>query len=661
MSKAFIPRAEQLSDPVVLHWLLQEIVRAREVHDAGRAGRLHAMLDDHLIESALTGPDEETALLAFDALDGPALSRFDDLILSAWAGWEGIRSFAGARYLGRAVPGRFLALLADLVRDIGQEHDRARLSTLLGALAEIGPAAAPVGREAISLWRSHFGAGKDPSFFMSAVAAAASLGLDEVPALLAAGQSLERPAGEHDGEPHPGETCLLAAEHSLGGGATFSSALLAVVRRESDLRLVDLDSLFEAEAPLEVIDTLARLPRVRSRERRTGARGLACRPHPMVACALATLDATGAGCNLSAEANARLDSFLLAAVAHSWVRAEVDVAGWSTADLATTLGSDVAILPHQDALVEALLADARAPDLARAIDAALWDAEGDGYTRLMWIAGESGDPALADAVLDCMTEDCDHELCEAAERALPRLGSSVEQAVIDAWPGLDSSQRAYASGVFERLGTERTILHLLRTFPQVRHDLYDLEEWTAVAEAVPDTRLLDLLEREAHRHQPAIDDALVTLGALLDVTTPAVMEARARKHASVQPGEYRLRSLQVQCAGCGDQNWCRVSRFWFNERTKEIRIDPEVSCPSCGDRGRLAASGFAHHAAAGELERIRQAEADGIAYPSPLVIARDDEARGSGAGKVGRNDPCPCGSGKKFKKCCIGTGERSKC
>lgn len=21
--------------------------------------------------------------------------------------------------------------------------------------------------------------------------------------------------------------------------------------------------------------------------------------------------------------------------------------------------------------------------------------------------------------------------------------------------------------------------------------------------------------------------------------------------------------------------------------------------------------------------------------------------------KAGRNDPCPCGSGKKFKKCCI--------
>ena len=27
-------------------------------------------------------------------------------------------------------------------------------------------------------------------------------------------------------------------------------------------------------------------------------------------------------------------------------------------------------------------------------------------------------------------------------------------------------------------------------------------------------------------------------------------------------------------------------------------------------------------------------------------------ADGTGRKKIGRNDPCPCGSGKKFKKCC---------
>ena len=33
--------------------------------------------------------------------------------------------------------------------------------------------------------------------------------------------------------------------------------------------------------------------------------------------------------------------------------------------------------------------------------------------------------------------------------------------------------------------------------------------------------------------------------------------------------------------------------------------------------------------------------------------ASDREAAGDRARKgVGRNDPCPCGSGKKYKKCC---------
>jgi SWIM/SEC-C metal-binding protein len=33
------------------------------------------------------------------------------------------------------------------------------------------------------------------------------------------------------------------------------------------------------------------------------------------------------------------------------------------------------------------------------------------------------------------------------------------------------------------------------------------------------------------------------------------------------------------------------------------------------------------------------------------AIAAREPARA--ALKIGRNDPCPCGSGKKFKKCCV--------
>ena len=28
--------------------------------------------------------------------------------------------------------------------------------------------------------------------------------------------------------------------------------------------------------------------------------------------------------------------------------------------------------------------------------------------------------------------------------------------------------------------------------------------------------------------------------------------------------------------------------------------------------------------------------------------------------KLGRNDPCPCGSGKKYKKCCLPKDEEEK-
>ncbi|MBO6180730.1 SEC-C domain-containing protein [bacterium] len=42
------------------------------------------------------------------------------------------------------------------------------------------------------------------------------------------------------------------------------------------------------------------------------------------------------------------------------------------------------------------------------------------------------------------------------------------------------------------------------------------------------------------------------------------------------------------------------------------------------------------------------------AFSSTLGIIEDEENKPEIdlSQKIGRNDPCPCGSGKKFKKCC---------
>jgi preprotein translocase subunit SecA len=44
-----------------------------------------------------------------------------------------------------------------------------------------------------------------------------------------------------------------------------------------------------------------------------------------------------------------------------------------------------------------------------------------------------------------------------------------------------------------------------------------------------------------------------------------------------------------------------------------------------------------------EMEMLQFAGGQAGAEPKAQVIKGD---------KVGRNDPCPCGSGKKYKKCC---------
>ena len=56
-----------------------------------------------------------------------------------------------------------------------------------------------------------------------------------------------------------------------------------------------------------------------------------------------------------------------------------------------------------------------------------------------------------------------------------------------------------------------------------------------------------------------------------------------------------------------------------------------------------------------DVERLEQQR-----RPQPMVLSHGavteappaaSDAQGAGADKLGRNDPCPCGSGKKYKKC----------
>ena len=69
----------------------------------------------------------------------------------------------------------------------------------------------------------------------------------------------------------------------------------------------------------------------------------------------------------------------------------------------------------------------------------------------------------------------------------------------------------------------------------------------------------------------------------------------------------------------------------------------EEAAPAFAGAGRAAAPAMATQAA----------EEFGGAAPRPARIGGDDVIKTvrRDEPKIGRNDPCPCGSGKKYKKC----------
>jgi uncharacterized protein len=74
-----------------------------------------------------------------------------------------------------------------------------------------------------------------------------------------------------------------------------------------------------------------------------------------------------------------------------------------------------------------------------------------------------------------------------------------------------------------------------------------------------------------------------------------------------------------------------------------------------GEQEELEAQRHAQQTTAQKFEKIL-ADPDAMPYGmvvDPLGLYKPTTPVAAASAKVGRNDPCPCGSGKKYKKCCL--------
>jgi len=76
-----------------------------------------------------------------------------------------------------------------------------------------------------------------------------------------------------------------------------------------------------------------------------------------------------------------------------------------------------------------------------------------------------------------------------------------------------------------------------------------------------------------------------------------------------------------------------------------MKVQVAMEAPAAETEEPLASRPLAPAGSAGR-GRSRQTMAAGSLRPAAAPVMAP------GGGKLGRNDPCPCGSGKKYKKCC---------
>ena len=150
--------------------------------------------------------------------------------------------------------------------------------------------------------------------------------------------------------------------------------------------------------------------------------------------------------------------------------------------------------------------------------------------------------------------------------------------------------------------------------------------------------LLQILDSSWMEHLRAMDHLRSSIG----------LQGYAQIDPKVEYKREGMRIFAEMWNGIGD----RVTDLIFRVE----QFDPEF-LNYLGSQWKLDRAQTIHHQAESQLDR-RSAGAGGVRQQQDAAIAGSQQSTEKKrepvrnlAKKVGRNDPCPCGSGKKFKAC----------
>jgi hypothetical protein len=297
----------------------------------------------------------------------------------------------------------------------------------------------------------------------------------------------------------------------------------------------------------------------------------------------------------------------LAAIAAAFERTSLPTESATLAQLLDWLAQDIETNRHQAALVAQIRRFPRA-DIVAAVQPQFYLAQHHfGCFAMVDLVGELGWPEFIPLLLGLLGDDDENDpdpdydssaLYLAASRAMLRI-AGAPTAIMQQWDELNYHQQLWASEILPQTSHAVELVDFL--LPRLGAMLRSNDDvWYEPALLTPDVRLIDACQSRLSPRNWRIEHCFYCASRLLDLPHP------------------KLDAIQKTIL----QDWQRNKQF-----------------------AAFAAADFPHEGINVTPRTLLAWEEPARIVTRPVQVINQD--------KVGRNDPCSCGSGKKYKKCCM--------
>ncbi len=255
-----------------------------------------------------------------------------------------------------------------------------------------------------------------------------------------------------------------------------------------------------------------------------------------------------------------------------------------------------------------------------------------------------------------INEEAGDELCEELKDNLLILKGADVYAMTH-WGKLDSTGQIYLNDLI--LYSENAVA--VKSFLIRWQNDVAVSDWAFWALMHADRDYLPILRSMLFRYENSVEYAFYVLSLLFNEPSELLEEIRAGLVGQGRVVDRRIKDaayaeelkcpldkidLFLECDRCCEVSEYQVSEILMTDRDEFIIPDP-YDCKRCGLFSEMNVVPRSEDQIRWALRHVS------VNNRENNLVYRSSPAKASDMPKIGRNDPCHCGSGKKFKKCCL--------